>query len=81
LQRKPANVRHRRAVSAGEFLGRRSRLPIPTNGLRGGAAHGPTSMRTAMRISARNQIKGTVVDVKKGATRRMSASISEAARS
>jgi molybdopterin-binding protein len=25
-------------------------------------------MRTAMRISARNQIKGTVVDVKKGAT-------------
>jgi molybdopterin-binding protein len=25
-------------------------------------------MRTAMRISARNQIKGTVVEVKKGAT-------------
>jgi molybdopterin-binding protein len=28
----------------------------------------PTVMRTAMRISARNQIKGTVVEVKKGAT-------------
>ena len=27
-----------------------------------------TFVRTAMRISARNQIEGTVVDVKKGAT-------------
>jgi molybdopterin-binding protein len=29
---------------------------------------GPTFARSAMRISARNQIKGTVVEVKKGAT-------------
>src|ERR1700709_727659 len=28
----------------------------------------PNPVRTAMRISARNQIKGTVVEVKKGAT-------------
>jgi molybdopterin-binding protein len=28
----------------------------------------PNIVRTAMRISARNQIKGTVVEVKKGAT-------------
>jgi molybdopterin-binding protein len=32
------------------------------------AAREPNFARTAMRISARNQIKGTVVDVKKGAT-------------
>ena len=32
------------------------------------AAHGSNIVRTIMRISARNQIKGTVVDVKKGAT-------------
>jgi molybdopterin-binding protein len=29
---------------------------------------GPTFARAAMRISARNQIKGTVVEVKKGTT-------------
>src|SRR5215467_215747 len=29
---------------------------------------GPTIARAAMRISARNQIKGTVVEVRKGAT-------------
>jgi molybdopterin-binding protein len=31
-------------------------------------ARGLRSVRTIMRISARNQIKGTVVEVKKGAT-------------
>jgi molybdopterin-binding protein len=31
-------------------------------------AHQLNLVRTAMRISARNQIKGTVVEVKKGAT-------------
>jgi molybdopterin-binding protein len=36
--------------------------------LRGDRAGWRHSMRTAMRISARNQIKGTVVEVKKGAT-------------
>jgi molybdopterin-binding protein len=37
--------------------------------LRGVASHGPIQpMRSVMRISARNQIKGTVVEVKKGAT-------------
>jgi molybdopterin-binding protein len=50
-------------------LGRRSRLYIPINSqVCGIAAHGLTIVRTAMRISARNQIKGTVVEVKKGAT-------------
>jgi molybdopterin-binding protein len=32
------------------------------------AVRQPNRVRTAMRISARNQIKGTVVEVKKGAT-------------
>jgi molybdopterin-binding protein len=32
------------------------------------AAHGSIVQETIMRISARNQIKGTVVEVKKGAT-------------
>jgi molybdopterin-binding protein len=32
------------------------------------AVRQPNLVRTAMRISARNQIKGTVVEVKKGAT-------------
>jgi molybdopterin-binding protein len=32
------------------------------------AAHGSMLQETIMRISARNQIKGTVVEVKKGAT-------------
>jgi molybdopterin-binding protein len=39
--------------------------------LRAGAWHRrarPNIVRTAMRISARNQIKGTVIEVKKGAT-------------
>jgi len=36
--------------------------------MRGGLAHGMNLVRTVMRISARNQIKGTVVEVKKGAT-------------
>jgi molybdopterin-binding protein len=36
--------------------------------VRGVAAHGPNSEGLIMRISARNQIKGTVVEVKKGAT-------------
>jgi molybdopterin-binding protein len=36
--------------------------------VRGVAAHGLNIVGTAMRISARNQIKGTVVEVKKGAT-------------
>jgi molybdopterin-binding protein len=36
--------------------------------VRGVAAHGPDIVRIIMRISARNQIKGTVVEVKKGAT-------------
>jgi molybdopterin-binding protein len=36
--------------------------------VRGIAAHVPDIVRTIMRISARNQIKGTVVEVKKGAT-------------
>jgi molybdopterin-binding protein len=35
--------------------------------MRGAAAY-RSFMRTAMRISARNQIKGTVVEVQKGAT-------------
>ena len=34
-----------------------------------------------MRISARNQIKGTVLEVTKGATTRMSSSISATAKS
>jgi len=39
--------------------------------LSAGAWHGrarPNIVRTVMRISARNQIKGTVIEVKKGAT-------------
>jgi molybdopterin-binding protein len=36
--------------------------------VRGVAAHVPDIVRIIMRISARNQIKGTVVEVKKGAT-------------
>jgi molybdopterin-binding protein len=36
--------------------------------VRGVAAHGPNIEGSIMRISARNQIKGTVVEVKKGAT-------------
>jgi molybdopterin-binding protein len=36
-------------------------------GARRGCAR-PNIVRTAMRISARNQIKGTVIEVKKGAT-------------
>jgi molybdopterin-binding protein len=39
--------------------------------LSAGAWHGrarPNIVRIAMRISARNQIKGTVIEVKKGAT-------------
>jgi molybdopterin-binding protein len=46
---------------------RRKRATPPFRGM---AAHSPnpTPVRTIMRISARNQIKGTVVEVKKGAT-------------
>jgi len=49
-------------------LGRRSRLLIFIDNQyeRGGLAR--NSVRAIMRISARNQIKGTVIDVKKGAT-------------
>jgi molybdopterin-binding protein len=36
--------------------------------MRGVTARTPNIARTVMRISARNQIKGTVVEVKKGAT-------------
>jgi molybdopterin-binding protein len=36
--------------------------------VRGDAVRSINSLRTVMRISARNQIKGTVVEVKKGAT-------------
>jgi molybdopterin-binding protein len=36
--------------------------------LRGDAAGQRNPVRTVMRISARNQIKGTVIEVKKGAT-------------
>jgi molybdopterin-binding protein len=51
-------------------LGRRSRFLnlTPDQQVRGDAARARNPVRTAMRISARNQIKGTVVDVKKGAT-------------
>jgi molybdopterin-binding protein len=49
-------------------LGRRSRLLILNQRARGDAVRSRNSMRTAMRISARNQIKGTVIEVKKGAT-------------
>jgi molybdopterin-binding protein len=51
-------------------LGRRSRLLIfiDSRQLRGGAARHAIFVRIIMRISARNQIKGTVIDVKKGAT-------------
>jgi molybdopterin-binding protein len=51
-------------------LGRRSRLLIfiDSRQLRGGAVRRAIFVRIIMRISARNQIKGTVIDVKKGAT-------------
>src|SRR5450631_2039133 len=58
-----------RAVSASDILGRRSRFSFHL--LSAGAWRcraRPNIVRTAMRISARNQIKGTVVEVKKGAT-------------
>jgi molybdopterin-binding protein len=58
-----------RAVSTGGILGRRSRLVISPSVGRCVALHAqPNIVRTVMRISARNQIKGTVIDVKKGAT-------------
>jgi molybdopterin-binding protein len=51
-------------------LGRRSRPFISVRASRVVAITAPRldSVRTIMRISARNQIKGTVVEVKKGAT-------------
>jgi molybdopterin-binding protein len=45
-----------------------SRIHHNAANLRGICCARPTFMRIAMRISARNQIKGTVVEVKKGAT-------------
>jgi molybdopterin-binding protein len=67
--RKRANVRYRRAVSGRTFgTAVPASQSIACQQVRGVAAHGLTIVRTAMRISARNQIKGAVVEVKKGAT-------------
>jgi molybdopterin-binding protein len=71
--RKPGILGYRRAVSAGEFRIRAADLfpsrhavivALFSRAYRAGISLGGF----AMRISARNQLKGTVVDVKKGAT-------------
>jgi molybdopterin-binding protein len=61
---------HRCAVSANPCSGRWSRILqfYETPPRRGATARGLNNVRNIMRISARNQIKGTVIEVKKGAT-------------
>jgi molybdopterin-binding protein len=62
-------MRRRDAVSARPPQGVGPKI-FSTSGSSGATfvAHSSNPVRTAMRISARNQIKGTVVEVKKGAT-------------
>jgi molybdopterin-binding protein len=68
---RPVNVCHDRAVSAIDDIHGDGGPCYALRHLSAGAWRGCArlnTVRTAMRISARNQIKGTVIEVKKGAT-------------
>jgi molybdopterin-binding protein len=66
--REPDFIRPENALIIGGRSRRRRERTLRSNRQSAGRPARPNIVRTAMRISARNQIKGTVVEVKKGAT-------------